>query len=648
MDNLLVNYLRLTSCLEIEKAKSGHPGIALGSAPIVYSIYKNAFIMPNVPDFFNRDRIVVSAGHASSLIYACLHLFGFGITNSQLQDFRQLKSATTGHPEVYITPGIDATTGPLGQGVAMAVGMAIAEEYLRNKYKKDNFSPIDHYTYCFVGDGCLMEGVALEAISLAGTLKLNKLIVIYDKNDITIEGSTSITNKENVKEKFLAQNWSVIEVNKGNNVKDIENSIKKAKLNNKPTLIIVKTKIGYGSYLEGKNLIHGRPLNLEQIKDLRVKLDYFVPDWEFPENTQSYIKKILQKNSSKYCEYINNLENYKKKYRKDYSTLIKEYNNFDFKVLVKNYKSEKFDGRQAISYIFDKLYDLIPNLIGGTADLGSSTKTVFKQDGFFSDVNRTNRNIAFGIREHAMAGICNGISLHGQLNVFCSTFLAFANYLTPALRLSAIMKQPILYVFTHDSISVGEDGPTHQPIEQIATLRAMPNFIVYRPCGINEFLASLSNFYSLKLPSAFIISRQVIGKLNDNYDKAKKGGYKILENSNSILTLVACGTEVELCIKVADILMQNGYVADVVSMPSVELFEKQDKRYKNKVIDKTKKIFCIEASSDSIWYRYASKNEYVFNLSSFGLSGKQDDVLNYFGFTPNKIALKIIKFLKND
>lgn len=648
MDNLLVNYLRVTSTLEIERANSGHPGIALSSAPIVYSIYKCANVLPKQPNFINRDRIVFSAGHASALIYAALHLFSFAISVEDLKSFRSLGSHLSGHPEVDTTLGIDASTGPLGQGVGMAVGLAIAEEYLRHKFKKGNLSPIDHYTYCLVGDGCLMEGVALEAISLAGNLKLNKLIMLYDKNDITIEGSTDLSNRENVKNKFLSQNWNVLEVFDGNSTKEIIENINLAKHSDKPTLIIVNTKIGFGSDLEGNASVHGKPLNSTQIGFLRQKLQYFVPDFEIPSQAKDFLNEIIKEKEENYKNYLDNLAEYKKKFKDLYKTYQNYFEkpNFDLKTLKESENLDIFDGRNENFRVINYLYSNCENFLGGCADVAPSTRAYFKDGKYFTSSDREGRNIHFGIREHAMGAISNGISLHGGLKNFCSTFLCFANYMTPAIRLSALMKRPVLYIFTHDSIATGEDGPTHQSTEQIATLRAMPNLKVFRPCGFIELLASYENYFSENLPCAIILPRQVTKYVKGDFNGALMGGYKITSHKDYDLTLVATGSEVVLIMEVAKELIKHKIKANVVSMPCEEVFSKCNKKYKESVIDKTKPVFCVEASSDNIWYKYATDEECVFNLKSFGLSGKGEEVLKHFGFSAKNITEYILKVLK--
>ena len=649
-DNV-ANYLRITSCLEIEKANSGHPGICLGAAPIIEAIYNKAFFCPDKPNFIARDRILFSAGHASALIYAALNLFNFNISKNDLKNFRKLGSITTGHPEVKVAPGIDVSTGPLGQGIANAVGFAIAEEYLRTKYQRENLSPVNNYTYCFCGDGCLMEGVALEAISLAGNLALNKLILLYDKNDVTIEGNLDISNTEDIKGKFLSCNWNVLEVKNGNSVKDIENMIDIAKNSTKPTVIVIKTKIGYGSLLEGSNKVHGKPLNKEQIVKLRQKLNYSVPDWVVPDEVKSFAKEIIKKNEKLEKDYYENLRNYKEKYPKEFNEFLNLNKNFDFdfeSLINQNENNDVFDGRESLHKLLNIIGKNMPNFIGGSADLGPSTKVFYDDEGFFDKNNRNFRNIAYGVREHSMGSISNGITLFGPIRAFCSTFFAFENYMTPPIRMSALMKNPVLYLFTHDSFTVGEDGPTHQSVEQIATLRCMPNIYVFRPAGWNELLAAFSSYFNSNNPYAILMSRQEFKAVKDNYKMALNGGYVIKDYENFDATILATGSEVCTAIDVSDLCFKNNIKLRVVSMPCVEKFEEKDEEYKNFVIDKSKPIFCFEASGDNIWYKYATSEKTIFNIKSFGKSGNASEMINYFGFNAESIFEKVKKFLKTN
>lgn len=644
MNETLVNYLRVTSCLEIEKAGSGHPGVCLDGAPIAFSIFKNATIDCNNPNWQNRDRIVFSAGHASALLYACLNLFGYDIKTEDLQSFRQLGSKCKGHPEVEIC-GVDATTGPLGQGIGMAVGMAVAEEYLRARFSHGNLSPIDHYTYCFVGDGDLMEGVAQEAISFAGTQELSRLILLYDKNDITIEGSTKFSNRENVKQKFVAMGWNVLEVADGNSVEQIDEAILLAKKSDKPTIIIVKTKIGFGSELEGDAKVHGKPLSKAQIDVLRKNIGYFVPDWTLNSQQREEIKTILLGKQKKVDEYKQNIDEYKRKFPQDFL----EYQNLiggqsvELSTLLNDDEENIFDGRKVLGKVLNDVYQVVP-MLSLCADLTPSTKTNIIDSGKFSPEDRLGQNIMLGIREHAMGAVCNGIVLSG-LRALCSTFMSFANYMTPAIRLSAMMNIPALYVFTHDSILVGEDGPTHQPVEQIATLRAMPNLNVFRPCGKEELLASLQMHLLGKGPSAVLISRSAVEGVKDNFAKTLKGGYVIKESKNYVATLVSTGTEVSLCQKASKLLEGKGIPIRIVSMPCVEVFDKQSKAYKDKVLDRSKPIICVEASSDNVWHKYSQREDYVFGINRFGESGKQEDVCRALGFEEKNLAKYIERLI---
>ncbi|MBQ3048158.1 MAG: transketolase [Clostridia bacterium] len=645
-DNLACNYLRVTSALQINKANSGHPGVCLGAAPIAFSIYKNAIFSPKNPNFLNRDRVVFSAGHSSALVYSILNLFGFDLSLNDLQNFRQFKSKTPGHPEVNITPGVDISTGPLGQGIANAVGFAIAEKYLNSYYKKNNFSPIDHFTYCFTGDGCLMEGVAQEAISLAGKLKLNKLILLYDKNDITIEGSLNLANTENVKNKFLACNWNVLQVKDGLSVQKIDKAILKAKKSNKPTVIIVKTQIGYGSSLVNTNKVHGKPLDNSQIDVLRQNLNYSVPDWQTPMQLNVYIDQLLEEKQKAINAYEDCLQQYKIKYPKEYKALLSSLNHKEINLssLTKKVADKNFDCRQQLHEVLNTISSKIPELIGGSADVAPSTKAFISSSGYFSHENPTGKNIGFGIREHAMAAISNGISLHGGLKFFCSTFFAFANYMTPAIRMSAMMDVPVLYIFTHDSILVGEDGPTHQPVEQIATLRCLPGICVFRPCGRNELLACFEYYLNANKPTALLMGRQASDYVDDDFEKAKKGAYVILDSKNYHATIVATGSEVCLAIKASQALANFNINVRVVSAPCLELFENQTLSYKNKIIDKTKPVFCIEASADNVWYKYATNEEHVLKLNRFGMSAKASDTYSALGYSVDNI----VKFIKKN
>ena len=647
-DKLATDYLRVTSALQINKANSGHSGICLGAAPIIFSIYKNALVNPKDPNFINRDRIVFSAGHCSALIYSCLHLLGFDISLEDLKNFRQKDSITSGHPEVKVCPGIDDSTGPLGQGIANAVGFAIAEEFLRNNFSKENISPIDHYTYCFTGDGCLMEGVAQEAISIAGNLKLNKLIMLYDKNDITIEGSLDIANREDTKAKFISCGWNVIEVQDGNSVSEIDKAIVKAKNSDKPTIIIVKTQIGYGCELVNSNKVHGKPLSVEQIETLRKNLNYTTPDWEVSKDLKEYVDTILAQKNKDLEKYNKLIEEYKTKYSKDFEKFINLESNFKINLedLVSSEEPEGYDAREENHKLLNLIAEKVPNLIGGCADVAPSTKAFIKSSEYFNRENKSNRNIPYGIREHAMGAISNGISLHGSLRAFCSTFFAFENYLTPAIRMSALMENPVLYIFTHDSIWVGEDGPTHQSTEQIATLRCMPNVYAFRPVGRNELIAGYQLFFDKNMPVSLILPRQEKSFVKDSFEQAKKGGYIISSIENNVATIIATGSEVNVALEAQKVLKDKNILVNVVSMPCVELFEEQPNEYKSKIIDKSKPVFCIEASTDNIWYKYATSSETIVNFNCFGFSAKPKDVVCAMGITSENLVAKVENYFK--
>ncbi len=652
IDEKIVNYLRVTGCNMITEAKSGHPGIVLSGAPILYEIYKNANINSSDSHYFNRDRIVVSAGHGSALYYATLQLFGYDITMEDLKNFRKFGSNTPGHPEVYITDGVDCSTGPLGQGIANAVGFALAESYMAARYNQEDCNLIDHYTYCFCGDGCLMEGVAQEAISLAGHLKLNKLILLYDCNKVTIDGKLNIANSENAKSKFTSQGWNVLEVKDGNSAEEIDIAINLAKNNrNKPSVIIVNTVIGHGSDYAGSNKCHGKPFKMEEIVNLKVNLGYTNADWEVPTDIKKAIDKINKSKLKDYKTYQKLLDKYKTKYYSDYVELRdavdgKKYNVLKAMENVKHKFSDSQSTREINNIVLNAVSSYVPSLIGGNADVSASTKAVLNESDNYSPLNRGGKNIFFGIREHAMGAICNGMSLHGGVIPFCSTFFAFENYMTPAIRMSAVMPTPVIYIFTHDSLAVGEDGATHQPVEQIATLRAMPNLRVFRPFNYEENFVAYDCALNTRYPTAIVLSRQNFERCASDATMAKKGGYLIKDERGAKATIIASGSEVAMALEIAKKLDKKGVPTDVVSMPCVELFEDQPQVYKDKVLGKNTKVYAIEASSDNVWYRYVTENDNLFNVTDFGKSGDYEEVLKDAGLEETRIYNKIIKDFK--
>lgn len=645
-----VDAIRILSAEAITRAGTGHPGICLGAAPVGYTLYADImkYSYKN-PLWENRDRFVLSSGHGSMLLYSLLHLFDFGITKEDIMNFRHFGSKTPGHPEYGLTPGVDVSTGPLGQGVANAVGFAVAEEYLAAKFNRPDFPIVDHFTYVLCGEGCLEEGISYEACSFAGAQKLGKLILIYDKNNISIEGETSCTFNEDISARFKMQGWQVIEVENANNLKELKQALKSAKEDlSRPSVVICNSVIGYGSPLAGTAAIHGTPLSEEQLKKTKEYLNWNEPPFEVPEAVRYHCSQIA---NEKYQEEIKWSELFAK-YAAKYPELAEEY---------KSYFSGSMPDLTKIEGLFDfgkpeatrisggtvlnKIAKHIPNIISGSADLSPSTKTDLKGEEYFSPSNRLGRNIHFGIREHAMAAICNGIQLHGGLFAVCSTFFTFSDYMRGAMRMSAIMKLPVTYVLTHDSIGVGEDGPTHQPVEQLASLRALPNIKVFRPCDGKETAAAFISAFTGNLPTAVVLSRQNLSQHKTSGLNAFKGGY-ILEDCNGTpdVLLIATGSEVDLCSQAKVLLEKENIKARVISIPCTELFEMQDETYKQSVIPSTIKArVCVETATPPAWFKYAGDFGEILTMDTFGLSGSYEILYKHFGFTPENIGLKAKK-----
>ena len=653
LKQLTVNAVRVLAVDEIEKANSGHPGLPLGASPIACELFSDFLSFnPANPNFFNRDRFILSAGHGSAMLYALLHLFGYDISIEDLKQFRQVGSITSGHPERGTAPGVEITTGPLGQGIANAVGMAIAEKHLAAQYNRDGFDIVDHYTYALCGDGCMQEGIEYEAASLAGTLKLNKLIVLYDKNNITIEGNTDLAFTEDVGGRHKAQGWNVLYVKDGNDLSELKKAIAKAKKQvEKPTLIICKTLIGYGSPLQGSEKTHGAPLGAENIKKLRENLGWTLPAFEVPEELEEQRKKYIRKGKAIEKKW-NTLFN---EYAKAYPELAKQFKN----AVDGNYNiANAFDGleftkseatRSTGSTVLNKLADAIPSLFGGSADLGPSNKTVMKNRSYFSAENPEGSNVHFGIREHAMAAACNGIAAHGGLLPYCSTFFVFSDYMKNAVRLSAMMHLRVIYIFTHDSIGVGEDGPTHQPIEQFAALRSIPDLQVIRPADGTETVYAYRSAVEYNGPTAIILSRQNLPQQSGSDEKALKGAYVSSGcASTADCLLIACGSELDLCIKAQTLLKEEHSInAAVISMPSMEIFERQTEEYKQCVIpDSIKARVCVEAGSSMPWYKYAGDNGQIIAIDRFGESGKAEQLFVNFGFSPENVCEKSLLAIK--
>lgn len=655
MDNKNVNSLRILAVDMIENASSGHPGIALGSAPILYSLYSKILnVDPGDPDNILRDRFVMSAGHGSSILYATLFAFGYKIDMNDLKDFRKLDSITPGHPEYKIVPGIDATTGPLGQGVASAVGLAIGEKLMANRFNKHDLTLFDNYTYALVGEGCLMEGVSFEALSLAGTLKLNKLIVLYDCNKVTLDSDISGVMGLNTLAYMQSIGFNTIEVADGNDVEQICEAILIAKkCKDKPTFIQINTKIGYGSVLEGSNKSHGQVLGADNVKLLREKLEINTPPFEMDKDVARdfiFLRKRFEqfKKSSK-----EKWKAYSKAYPGDYK-LLKEFLKQDYSqanTFLNDVELTKdISGRDMGNKILQELCLAYHNIIVSSADLSSSTKVVFSGSGAIND-NFSNRNLKSGIREFAMGCISNGLSLYGGITPIDSTFLSFSDYMKASLRLRAIMGLKGISVFTHDSIAVGEDGPTHQPCEQLWTLRSIPNMYTFRPANLAETKASYILALQEGKPSNIILSRQTLIDFKSDINSAKMGGYVASTEAKGELNgiIIATGSEVSMALDIQKILADKGYNIRVVSMPCVELFEEQSDKYKNSVIpDAFKSVFSIEAGSTSGWYRYVGKYGKCFGVDDFGASAKPNQLYEKFGLTSDNISKEIISIIKKN
>ena len=642
-----LNYLKSITAQSITNAKSGHLGASLGMSAFMLALFKNHYNFDvSDTDFLNRDRLVLSAGHACPVYYTLLNFFGFDVSLQDLKEMRVLGSKTPGHPEYKVTDGVETTTGPLGQGVANAVGMAIAKEMLAERFNTVGFPIINNYTYCVVGDGCLMEGVAQEACSLAGNLNLNKLILLYDSNEVTMEGSINLSNRENVVKKFKAMGWRVLVVKNGNNFNSCSRAIAKAKKSDRPCLVIFKTTIGIGTDKEGTSAVHSGVLNENELKAFNAKLgvyeNFFVPndvrDWCMATSRKG--KLLHEKWNQELAVYANSNPE-----------LYRQFTNFfdrkkiDFEKMSRNsYKWEGKSGRDLNKIILNDIADKYLQIVGGCADVVNSTKALIENGGYFSYANRRGRNIHFGVREHAMAGICNGIALYEDFIPFCSTMLAFSNYMLPSIRLSAMMKLNIIYLFTHDSIMVGEDGPTHQPIEQLAQLRSIEGLTVFRPADGNELLAAYSFAINNNGPVAIILSRNEMVEVEGKFREALMGGYLLKScKKDPKITLIASGTEVSLALDIYQELSKK-FDTSVVSMPCLSIFDKQSANYKAKVLGKELKIV-IEASNDKTWYKYLNENDILISVNDYQGSGKGAEIYKKAGFSVKDIIKSILKKL---
>ena len=653
-----INTIRVLSADGIEKAKSGHPGLPLGSAPIAYELFAHHMKHnPKNPTWANRDRFILSAGHGSMLLYSLFHLFEYGdLSLEDLKQFRQLDSKTPGHPEYGHTVGVEATTGPLGAGMGMAVGMAMAEAHMASVFNEDGFDIVDHYTYVLGGDGCMMEGISSEAFSLAGTLGLSKLIVFYDSNGISIEGSTDIAFTENVVERMKAFGFQTIEVEDGNDIEAIGRAIEEAKADKeRPSFIKVNTIIGYGAGKKaGSASSHGEPLGSEALAVLKSGFA-FNPDESFKVDDDVYanFKSVNEKNAKAEDEWNKLFKEYAAKYPDKAELWEKYYSDID-KSLIDNDEFWSWDEAPAATRnisgsIINRLKDIYPNIIGGSADLSPSNKTVMNNEGYIAKGDYSGRNIHFGVRELAMTAITNGILLHGGLRAYCATFFVFSDYTKPMARLSALMNIPTIFVFTHDSIGVGEDGPTHEPIEQLAMLRSLPNFNTFRPADARETIAAwYAALVSKKTPTAIVLTRQNLPQLDGSGKKALKGGYIIKEASKAVadMILIASGSEVSLAIEAATELESEGIATRVVSMPCMDVFENQSKEYKEEVLPKTvRNRVAIEALSGFGWDKYTGLDGRVISMNSFGASAPQDLLFKKFGFTKENVVAAAKKVL---
>lgn len=658
LDIETINSIKVLALDMIDKAGSGHPGIVLGAAPIIYALYKDHLkAIPSNSNWINRDRFVLSAGHGSALLYSLLYHAGYDIDIEELKHFRELNSLTPGHPEYRVTPGVDASTGPLGEGIGMAVGMALAERYLRtiSNIEKKNSNLIDYYTYCLCGDGDLMEGVSYEALSFASAQNLNKLIILYDCNHVSLDSDTTNTFTEDIEIRFEALNFNILNVKNGNDYNEISKAIKQAKKSNRPTIIICNTTIGKDSLLEGTNKVHGKPLSKEDLNSIKTKYKITNESFTVSQEVLNYFQNTIN---------IRVEEAYKK-WEEEYIS-IKESDNIGLHSLINLLERNTFvidfdDTKFKISDEYNeelresnhKIMNFIspknPFFLGGSADLSSSCKTNLDKSSIQSEDNPVGKNIYFGVREHAMGAILNGMAL-SNLKVFGSTFLSFSDYQKPAIRMSALMNLPVTYIFTHDSVYVGPDGPTHEPVEQLTMLRTIPNFITFRPADINEIMGSWEYILKNNCPTALVISKEKRSKnKNTNAKFVKYGAYMIRKEKYHLDgIIIATGSEVEMAMDISKELFTMGIDTRVVSMPSMELFLKQNPKYEEQLLPKDVPTFVIEAGSSIIWNRFATKPEYIFGVNRFGMSGKTDEVIRYLKIDKNTILEKIANYLEKN
>lgn len=657
-EQLAVNAIRVLSADEVQKANSGHPGLPLGAAPIAYELWAHHMKHnPANPQWIDRDRFILSAGHGSAMLYSLLHLFGYGLSVDDLKNFRQQNSLTPGHPEYRHTVGVECTTGPLGAGLGMAVGMAMAEKHLAAKFNREGYPVFDHYTFALCGDGCLMEGISSEVMSLAGTNKLDKLIVLYDSNSITIEGNTNIAFTEDVSKRFEAFGFQTLEVADGTDIAAIGKAIEEAKAEKeKPSFIKITTAIGYGCPAkQGTASAHGEPLGAENVKILRETLGWPLEEaFAVPEEVYAHYRALAEEGAKTEESWEAMFKEYAKNYPELKAELDKAFDEDNAAELLEDEdfwkKGEKAEATRSISgRVLNEIKDRIPSLIGGSADLAPSNKTWMNGEDTFSADCPAGRNLHFGIRELGMTAIGNGLILHGGLRAYVATFFVFSDYMKPMLRLSSLMGLPLISVLTHDSIGVGEDGPTHEPIEQLAMLRALPNMHVFRPADETETRAAwVSALTSKRTPTCLALSRQNLPVLENTSKEALKGGY-ILKKENgetADLVILASGSEVEVALNAAEMLEKEGASVRVVSMPCMDLFEEQDEAYKESVLPKSvAKRAAIEAGSSLSWGRYLGPNGCYITMDTFGASAPAAELFEKFGLTADKAAEQLKAYL---
>lgn len=656
LDQLAIDTMRVLAAEAVQKAKSGHPGMPMGAAPMGFTLYKDFMKFdPALPYWDNRDRFVLSAGHGSMLLYSLLHLFGYPMTIEDIKNFRQWGSMTPGHPEFGHTVGVEVTTGPLGQGLSAAVGMAVAESMLAKKFNRPEYPIVDHYTYVICGDGDLMEGITSEASSLAGHLKLGKLIVLYDDNNITIDGRTDITFTENVKQRYEAYDWHVVDVDDGTDTSAIRQALLKAQQEKgRPSMIRVKTIIGHGApNLQGSNKTHGAPLGEEEVAATREALGWTYDPFTVPQEVYDHTRSILESKKKDHLAW----EDLLKRYEKAEPNLYAEYEQWMRGTLLADvdtpslYKTEleKISTRKASAEILSLLAPKVPNLVGGSADLAGSNLTEMKGMGVYQKETPEGRNLRFGVREHAMAAIINGMTLHGGLKAFGSTFLIFSDYMRPSLRLSALMGIGSLFILTHDSVAVGEDGPTHQPIEQLPSLEMIPNMYVFRPCDYRETAAAwIKSFEISTSPFCFALSRQDLPVLEGTGAQAEKGAYVLVRESKEQpdIILMGSGSEVQHLVSARKQLLDKGIDARVVSMPCKGLFEEQDDTYKESVLPQAVEMrIAMEAGLGLMWSRYLGRQGKFIGLTSYGASAPGDVVLEKFGINAQSVTDKALEML---